>query len=585
MRVRSVCLLLIPVVGLALTNPKAPKLVLQVCPFDPALSLGVGFQGPHRHFDTFQVKEKTMNARISWFRAIEQPNPDAFDDRVYQEPPEQDWVWWDTLYPTTLIVEVRDKRKRLKKAEIWEYDRKLLEEELLATKGGSQIVGTVTLNDPVNFRQIVIKGTKEQVLANLLIQDLKVRLWIVTLRGGWIPHPPPRDIDTEVAGYGLHQGGHTVVTDVNWQRAQDGRLVLLQTTSTHMCFVTSYRVTGGCAPHTGEINDRHDVTSVGIIGPPPKGCSLLDTRLKSTCGTWVEVTPYPLTFDIPYCMTKRFRNDTPDEARISPPLEYLNKHVPVKLLRFLREWPLVTKEEPSQASLVEELDRLQDESTANPLTGFIPVRPYSEGCVHWDLHPTQPMVVGVWGVPYRKLKKTPLWSANLITSLVKPLTDAIMGRRINRRELLVVAAIEAFGKSLLVAEGREKEIWKTEDAKPIGDIWVLNLALREQGPMPGVRNITQDVRVSIKVGQTPMAGTVQITRGASFTNPSPPMTPFPPDTVSVPQEGATIALGKGWKWILTATAAGRQATREINVPPTTSVTIEIPPPQPPPGSG
>ncbi len=576
--------------GLTLARTlKRQQIAPQPCPFDANLSLGVAFQGPHRYFHTGEVQEKTINARIAWFRAIEQPNPDAFDERVYQEPPEEDWDWWTTLYPTRLVVQVTDAQKRLGSAEIWEFETNLLDGQLQASPDGSTIEGSLVLEEPTSFRQLVIKDKSGQPLAKALLKDPETRLWIVASRAGWIPHPPPRDITVETAEEVKHEGGHTIVAEVNLVR-REGQLVIEQTTETHVCWIKRYRVKEGCPPHTGEINEQHLVGLYWTFGPPPQGCDMVDTRVNASCGTWVEVTPFPYTFTEAYCMTKSFRNDSPNQVNVDPPRVYRNKHVPVKLNIDLRSYPLVTKDEPSQAQLVSELEQMQDERGTTLLTTSVPVPPYSEGCVHWDLHPEQAVIVGIWAVPYRKLKKTPTWFVDFLLTIHNPLLKAIMGRHRNRKELLAEAAIEAWVKGLEKAEGEGKGIWRRGDAKKIGDIWVLYLQLAGQGPMPYLRNTTQDVHVQIVVvrpdgTKVPMYGSVTIERVRAITTPPPPMMPFPPDKVDVPEQGTKIALGKGWRWKLTATTVGSQASKEIEVPPTTSVVIEIPVPQPPPGEG
>lgn len=574
------------VVGWAM---KRQQVVPQTCPFDPDLKVGIAFQGPHRYFDTGEVQEKTVNARIAWFRGIEQPNPDAFDDRVYQEPPEDDWDWWTTLYPTTLIVQVTDAQKRLGKAEVWNFETNLLDGELQASPDGSVVTGTLSLEQPSSFRQLVIKDKSEQVLAKALIKDPETRLWLVASRAGWIPHPPPRDIETEIAEKVAHEGGHTIVREINLVM-KEGQLAIEQTIENKTCTIVRYRLKEGCPPHTGNINDQHLVEldkNYLTFGPPPQGCSMLDTRVIASCGAWVDVTPYPLSFGVAYCMTKSFRNDSPSQDKIDPPEVYRNKHVPVKLSIDLRSYPLVA-EEPYQAALISELEAMQDEKGTTVLTTSVPVPPYSEGCVHWDLIPEQAAIRGIWAVPYRKYKKTRTWFEEFLLTIHKPLLDAIMGRHVNRKELLVEGAIEAWVKGLEKAEGKEKEEWRWSDARKIGDIWVLYLQLAGQGLMPNVRNILQDVRLQIVVvrpdgTKVPMYGSVAIERIRAITTPPPPMAPFPPDQVDVPEEGTTVALGKGWRWKLTATAVGRQVSKEIEVPPTTSVVIEIPAPQSPPG--
>lgn len=565
------------------------EVVPQPCPFDPDLSIGVAFQGPHRYFHTGEVQDKTINARIAWFKPVEQPNPEAFDERTYQEPPEKDWDWWTTLYPTTLIIQVTDAKKRLGSVEVWDFERSLLDGQLQASPDRSVVAGNITLEEPASFRNLIVKDKGGQVLAHALLKDPETRLWIIASRAGWIPHPPPRDIVTEAAEQLEHQGGHEIVSEVTLVK-KDWQFVVERTTENHSCVIQRYRVKEGCPPHTGKINEQHFVGLYWTFGPPPQGCSMLDTRITASCETWVEVTPFPLSFDIAYCMTKRFSNDSPAQINIDPPRVYANKHVPVKLEVDIRSYPLVTKDEPSQAALVNELEAMQDEKGTTTLTNPIPVPPYSEGCVHWDLRPEQAAIRGVWGVPYRKYKKTRIWFAEFLLTIHQPLLNAIMGRHKNLKELLVMGAIEAWMKGLEKAEGKEKEEWRWNDACQIGDIWVLYLQLAGQGLMPYVRNITQNVRVQIVVvkpdgTKETMGGSIAIERVKAITNPAPPMMPFPPGSVDVPPEGTTIALGKGWRWKLTAFAVGSSASKEIEVPPTTSVAIEVSAPQSPPGEG
>ena len=303
---------------------------------------------------------------------------------------------------------------------------------------------------------------------------------------------------------------------------------------------------------------------------------MLDTRISASCGTWVEVTPFPIAFDVPYCMTKSFRNDSPNQINVDLPQVYANKHVPVKLNIDIRSYPLVTKDEPSQAQLVSELEQIQDERGTTLLTTPIPVPPYSEGCVHWDLIPEQAAIRGIWAVPYRKYKQTGAWFANFLLAIHKPLLDAIMRRHRNQKKLLVEAAIEAWVKGLEKAEGEEKEIWRWNDVIRIGDIWVLYLQLAGQGPMPYLRNIPQPVTVRVVLvtpdgSKTPTDATVDCEPVQALTTLPPPMpSAFSAD---IPKDGKQIFLGKGWRWRITVTSPG-SGSKEINVPPTSSVTIE-----------
>lgn len=563
---------------------KRQQVVPQTCPFDPDLQVGVAFQGPHRNFDTGEVQEKTINARIAWFRAIEEPNPDAFDERVYQEPPEEDWDWWNTLYPTTIIVQVTDEKKRLGKVEIWNFETKLLDGEIQAQPDGSAVLGTLTLEEPASFRQLVIKDRDEQTLAQALLDDAETRLWLVVEVGGWIPHPPSRDVVAKVSEEELHTHGILVKSENSDK----------EVTVDASCIIKRYQAEKGYPPCEG-LNEQHFVESLSqgvsvIFGPSPQGCSMLDIRGESKCNTWVHMTPFPPSFDTAYCMTKGFYNDEATQAPVLPPQVYGSKHVKRRIGIDLRTLaPIVA---PEQISFLRELEQemVEDPTT---ITTPVTVPPYSEGGAHWHLQPVQPTVKGIWAVPYRKYKETPSWFEEFVASAVRVLIPGIIGRAHPIKISLAEAAVEAWQRAVAPKKEVEKVVWLPKDAKFIGDFWVLRLSLASQGIMPPpyhAKNITQDVHVQIVVvrpdrTKVPMYGSVTIERVRAITTPPPPMMPFPPDKVDVPEQGTKIALGKGWRWKLIATAVGRQASKEIEIPPTTSVVIEIPAPQPPPGEG
>ncbi len=563
---------------------KRQEVVLQPCPFDPDLRVGVAFQGPHRNFDTGEVQEKTLNARIAWFQPVEEPNPDAFDARVYQEPPEEDWDWWTTLYPTTLIVQVTDEKKRLGKAEIWNFEIKLLDGELKAQPDGSAILGALTLEEPDSFRQLVIKDKDGQTLVQALLKDAETKLWLVVEVGGWIPHPPPRDVVVKVSEEELHT--HEILVK---PQGSDKEITVEPS-----CIIKRYQAEKGYPPCEG-FNEQHFVKSsryeVSVtFGPPPEGCSMLDIRGDSKCETWVQMTPFPPSFDTAYCMTKGFYNPEATQASVDPPKIYRSKHVKKRIGFDLRTLaPIVA---PEQISL---LEKLEQEMVEDPtiLTTPVTVPPYSEGGAHWHLQPVQPTVKGIWAVPYRKYKKTQSWFEEFVPTAVRILIPGIIGRAHPIKIALAEAAVEAWQRAVAPKKEVEKVVWLPEDAKFIGDFWVLRLSLASQGimnPPYHAKNITQEVHVQIVVvrpdgTKVPMYGSVTIERVRAITTPPPPMMPFPPDQIDVPEQGTKIALGKGWRWKLTATAVGRQASKEIEVPPTTSVVIEIPAPQPPPGEG
>lgn len=550
---------------------KRQQIVLQPCPFDPNLSVGVAFQGPHQYFHTGKVQEKTLHARIAWFHPIEEPNPDAFDRRVAEEPPEPDWDWWTTLYPTNLTVQVADSLKRLGSLEVWDFDTKLLDGILLANDDGSSVSGTLTLKEPSSYRLLVVKNREGKPLAKLLAKDGEIKLFLLVEVGGWIPHPPPRDVVVELAEEKMHEGGHPVQVYDEAKKAE--------VTENRFCLIKRWRAKEGCPPDTG-FNDQHEVGLFNpiIFGPPPQGCSMLDTRVSASCGTWVEMTPFPPALDESYCMTRHFTNDSPSQITVSPPKDYLDKEVPVRLGIDLRSLaPIVA---PEQQELLNELEKEQVAGTTL-LTTPVTVPPYSKGCVHWDLKAIQPTVKGIWAVPYRKYKKTQSWFEEFVSKAVRILIPGIIGRAHPIKTSLALAAVEAWERAVAPKKEVEGIVWYPQDAKKIGDFWVLRLALARQGPMYPPQNITQDIKVQVVVvkpdgTKEAVDGSLSIERISAWTNPSPPMHPLPPSEVSVPKEGTTISLGKGWRWKLTAFSVGRSATKEISVPlEPPSVVIEV----------
>lgn len=570
-------------------SSKRQQVVPQPCPFDPDLSVGVAFQGPHRYFETGEVQEKTINARIAWFKPVEQPNPDAFDDRVSQEPPEDDWDWWTTLYPTTLIVQVTDAKKRLRSAEVWNFDFNLLDGVIEATPDGSSIIGTLTLENYAKFRQVIVKDKADQPLAKLLVKNPETFLRLVQEYARWFPHPPKRDVEVEetVSPCNISPEGHPVeVYDETKKEV---------VTKYYTCNKIQYRIKGGCPPDDLEL-ERHYILRFGIyLSPHPGGCSILHTR-SSGCETWVYVhgPAYPVGFEPrPLIMTKRFYNPHPYVIPVEPPEPYKRRYVLEKM-----ELPSYGDVDPADHRILDELHALQ-KSEEKPeyqtsVTAPYDAPPYSEGCIKWALR-ADTNIYAIYAYPVRKIKEKGWgWFDEFVVSALRIVASGIFGAKHPKKNLLAQALMDAWIKD--VSQRKEvKEVLQVGDLRFFGDIWVLDLmplyvrevnGKLEPDPRPRemwIRNLTQDVKVQITVNGTPMYGSVTIERVKAITNPAPPMMPLPPDRVDVPPEGKTIALGKGWKWKLTAFAAGGSASEEIAVPPTTSVTIKVPAPQSPPG--
>lgn len=568
------------------------QVVPQPCPFDPDLQVGIAFQGPHRYFDTGEVQEKTINARIAWFQPVEQPNPDAFDARVYQEPPEKDWVWWNTLYPTTLIIEVTDAQSRLGSAEVWNFDLNLLDGVVKATPNGSSISGTLTLEEPAEFRRVIIKDKKNQPLAELLVRNPKTVLRLVVERAKWLPHPPKREVVVEEikSPCPISVKGHPVqVYDEKKKQV---------VTAYYDCDKLQYVVKEGCPPHTG-LNERHHIIDLGIyFGPHPQGCSILHIR-GSACDTWVDVfgPGMPAGIEpIPLCMTKKFSNDRPEVYSEPSPQVYQT--------RYILQWmtlPSRADVDPADHPVYDELDKLQkSEDKTSAMVFYYEAKPYSQGCIHWDMIAVT-NIYAVYAYPVEKVqKKGGDWFQRFVVNALRTVASGIFGAQHPKKNKLVEALIDAWTKD--VSQRKEvKEVLEVGDLKFYGDIWILELgpaSLTKEGkpdPTPKAMwegNITQDIMVKIIVLQpdgkkVPASGSVTFQRKEAITTPSPPSPPFTSITEFIPEEGKVVSLGKGWRWEPTVTVGPKPKTFDpIEVPLTPpSITFVISPPSLPPGEG
>lgn len=565
---------------------KRQQVSLQPCPFDANLSLGVAFQGPHLHFDTYSVQDKLFNARIAWFSNTEHPDPDIFSDRVFQEPPEEDWDWWTTLYPATLLVQVNDAQNRLGKVEVWKYEGNILKGIFPASQDGSTVTGSLKLEQPTSFWRLTIKDKRGETLAETLVKNPETKLTVVESFAWWVPHPPKRDFSVELEKEEPHfsflNPGKHPVNEYDFQQRKT-------VTKYYDCTVRYWKAKEGCPPHTG-FNEQH-FTEVATFGPPPKGCSILDVRGDESCGTWVEVItegPFPGEAVGDLCMTKHFVNDNPSTVKISPPQRYYKRHV----LKRIKEFPAPEHLTDLARPIVE---RLKDMQSTKPedaisITPDIEVPPYSKGCVHWDIGAATDIRT-ILVAPVRKVeKKRDIFDYILIA--LREAVVGIMGSAHPKKNRIAEALLDAWTKDVSQRREVREAGFQIGDLKFYGDIWVLYLSLAEAGPMypSPLQNITQDIKVQIVVvkpdgTKEAMNGSVTIERLQATTNPEPPKHPLSEQiTVDIPSEGKVISLGKGWRWKLTAFAVGRSATKEIPVPlEPPYVVIEVPAPQPPSG--
>jgi len=557
--------------GLTLARTlKRQQIAPQPCPFDANLSLGVAFQGPHLHFDTYAVQDKLINARIAWFSPTEHPDPDVFEYRVAQEPPEEDWDWWTTLYPTTLLVQVTDAQNRLGKAEVWKLEGNILKGIFPASSDGSTIIGSLGLEVPTSFWRLSIKDKQGGTLAEALILSPKTQLTAVVVYARWVPHPPKRDVVVELEKEEPHfsflNPGKHPVTRYDFEKRKT-------VTEYVDCTVRYWRVKDGCPPHNLTFFSQHDVKDVGVLGPPPEGCSILDIRGAARCGTWVDVFlgAIPPSAREDLCMTKHFVNDTPNPVFIDPPQRYQKRHV----LQQIHEFPLDEALTERAYQTVAELKRLQTSEDPTSVTPSVQVPPYSRGCLHWDLLASTD-IRAVYFAPVRKVERHKD-VFDYILEVLPIVASGIMGGAHPKANKLVEALALAWTKD--VSQRREvKEAFQVGDLKFYGDIWVLNLSLAQAGPMypPPLQNIPQPVTVRVVLvtpdgSKTPTDATVKCEPIQALTTPPPPMPPS--FSADIPKEGKQISLGKGWRWRITVTSRGT-GSKEVDVPPDSDVTIE-----------
>lgn len=359
------------------------QIIPQTCPFDPNLSVGLAFKGAHFYFHTSEIQDTVLNARFAWFQPDEAPNSTLFNARIAQEPPEEDWVWWETRFPTALLVKISDSLNRLGKAEVWDLDREILDGVLEATSDGSTINGSLILNEPASFRLVNVKDKNDKVLARLLVQNPKVVLHVAIVYASWIPHPPPREGAKVEA---IKEETHSHPVDI-WDRTT-GELK----TENWDCTVKSFRVE--CCPSCVTMKEQHIAskgTEVRMLTPPPQGCSVLDTR-KQGCGAWVEITRGQVP-PISFQMTMRYRNDSKVELdNILPPHDYCLRHVihrmdiDSKMLKYLDETARVLIQKEILDFQKEEKVKIDDkEIVLDKSSALAPakVKPYSDNCIHW----------------------------------------------------------------------------------------------------------------------------------------------------------------------------------------------------------
>lgn len=237
----------------------------------------------------------------------------------------------------------------------------------------------------------------------------------------------------------------------------------------------------------------------------------------------------------------------------------------------------------AMAQLVQAVSTAAAEDPSRPLSP-VQALPYSEGCARWRVGFTG-QATAVLAIPYERKKRQRTLEAFLSTihTLLLP-----------QRGFLSVLAANTANQWLQDAQNQQASGLKPNEVVAWGDVY--SVLTDSTKSVPRVVNLTQEWTVYVKVRYPNGSGgwTIQDAEGdvealhdAPLTSPSPPAFPSP-GTVHVGTGGATIHLGKGWRWKLRLTAPGGEE-KLVEVPSqntvvTLYITLQTPPGQPPGGS-
>ncbi len=198
----------------------------------------------------------------------------------------------------------------------------------------------------------------------------------------------------------------------------------------------------------------------------------------------------------------------------------------------------------------------------------IPAPPYSEGCARWRVHFCG-RARGVIVIPYERNKRNPTLTAFLAEA---------WGKLAGQRQFFSTIVAAAANEWLRDVKNQQASGLKPGEVLPWGDVYVVETEATPS--FHRLLNLTQEWRVNIRFrypdGSTaPAEGIVRALIDSPRTNPAPPSSAVP-DTF-VGKDGATIRLGKGWRWRLRVFAPGGEE-RLVDVPtpdPNPTITLYI----------
>ena len=276
-----------------------------------------------------------------------------------------------------------------------------------------------------------------------------------------------------------------------------------------------------------------------------------------------------------------FMNDNQSIVEVLPPPSFRNLYRKKTIANTVNFGRFRLADPQAMAQLVQAVSTAAAEDPSHPLSS-VQALPYSEGCARWRVSFTG-QATAVLAIPYERKKRQRALEAFLSTihTLLAP-----------QRGFLSVLAANAANQWLQDLQNQQASGLKPGEVVAWGDVYsVLADSVKD---VPRLRNLTQEWKVLIRARhpdgtESPISGTVIVEPVSPWTSPSPPGGPSYP-SLQVPQEGATVRVGKGWRYRFTPTApSGQEQVLRVpgeGNPPTVIlyITLQAPPSQPPGGS-
>lgn len=497
-------------------------------PHDANLHIYISVAGNYRSISLNQVRHWQSPADVAVFAPGEQPNIEDMAGRLvlqYQVPQEEGWAYLQYEEDTvTLSLHVTDAQNRLGHLVVRSWQSGQTLTQLSASSDRSRIEGTLEVDVEEDHLIAELRASTGALLATLLLDKGFPNVII------------PFAITKSFEPYRPEQlacDGHTPVH------------------------------------YYGQVWGRKGDPEVAFDTKTPSS----DTGASAAAST--------------------FTNDSASVAPWAPPRSFqkLRKRKVIygaevlEIINRLKEVKAYENDIRAVRDAVQAILNSQDLSYALPEAQLLP---YSTGDAAWQAF-FSGTATAVLAVPYERVKtKEPKWRL-----LVGALLEAIPPEN-NFLTTVLKKAAERW-----LAEQKKDEIGLqgSGDIIELGNIYILDVKKADPTPwFPALQNLTQEWTVYVKVrypngngGWTiqDAEGDVEAVHDAPLTSPSPPAFPSP-GIVHVGTDGATIHLGKGWRWKLKLTAPGGEE-KLVEVPAqntvvTLYITLQTPPGQPPGGS-